>query len=119
VSPWLSLGVLSPRGLFHALERASQHAKGSGEAAQGAPLGPQPWERRERVGSRGASLGLSPARARSAPAPPRRPRPVPPAPQGASWLLHELLYRDFFQLLNLKMASGHGAKPSTQPAMAF
>ncbi|KAI8466584.1 MAG: DNA photolyase [Monoraphidium minutum] len=80
VSPWLAIGALSPRTLYHSLRRelaAGGHAAAAGRAV----VAPPPAG-----GAKGGQAG------------------------GLSWLLFELMWRDFFRFLNHRTAGEAHAK---------
>ncbi|KAG2488675.1 hypothetical protein HYH03_012836 [Edaphochlamys debaryana] len=105
ISPWLALGCLSPRRMYHDM-RAALGAPG-GAAGAGAPGGAAG------AGAPGGAAGAgAPGGAAGAGAPGG-------AAGGADWLLFELLWRDFFRFVSQKYARlPAGAAASRQAAAA-
>lgn len=81
VSPWLAIGCLSPRTLYHSLRQ--QLAATTGGHAAAAP--------RRGVARGGQDAG------------------------GLSWLLFELMWRDFFKMVNARLSA---VAPTSTPASA-
>jgi hypothetical protein len=116
LTPWLALGCVSPRSLYHALLSGAGAPACAADAVANAAAD----------ASAGAATGAE-AGAADAAAGPARPRPRRQAAaveaaeaRDGGWPLFDLLWRDYFRLVNFRLAheAPGGARRRGAPALA-